>query len=243
MACRGGYHPPAWWRPGLRRPHFLSERKWGERKGGGGISSSLPHAPTLDRPRRGNCDSPFLELPPSCPTGNIPAEGAYAVTPPRLGTGDRRSPLRIITIAARVFQRQGTDGGPAGQLGTTQRLSGLAGQSRCVPPKARRRRPKLRIVRFRAGPKAHSLRWASSPHRTRFAGLRRGPQLPQAPANRAGGNARPVFALSVQPTAANSPRTGGGAGGTPPAPSFPPFLWEEMGAPAGQARPARGAPR
>ena len=32
----------------------------------------------------------------------------------------------------------------------------------------------------------------------------------------------------------------GGAGGTPPAPSFSPFLREEMGAPAAQARPARG---
>ena len=46
------------------------------------------------------------------------------------------------------------------------------------PPRAEgalRRRPKLRIVRFAASGKAHSLRWASSPHRTRSAGLRRGP--------------------------------------------------------------------
>ena len=100
----------------------------------------------------------------------------------------------------------------------------------------------------------------SSPHRTRcaavggfaalrmrrapcgcFAGLRRGPQLPQAPANGAGGNADPVFALFVQRTAAMSPRFGG-SGGEAPDPSFPPFLREEMGAPAGQARPARGTP-
>ena len=53
------------------------------------------------------------------------------------------------------------------------------------------------------------------------------------------GNADPVFALSVQPTAAMSPRFGG-PGGEAPGPSFPPFLREEMGAPAGQARPARG---
>ena len=39
----------------------------------------------------------------------------------------------------------------------------------------RRRRPKLRIVRFRAGPKAHSLRWASSPHDDHFVGSPRGP--------------------------------------------------------------------
>ena len=39
----------------------------------------------------------------------------------------------------------------------------------------RRRRPKLRIVRFRAGPKAHSLRWASSPHDDHSVGSPRGP--------------------------------------------------------------------
>ena len=39
----------------------------------------------------------------------------------------------------------------------------------------RRRRPKLRIVRFRAGPKAHSLRWASSPRDDHFVGSPRGP--------------------------------------------------------------------
>ena len=61
-------------------------------------------------------------------------------------------------------------------------------------------------------------------------------------ADRAGGNADPVFALPVQPTAAMSPRFGG-SGGEAPNPSFPPFLREEMGAPAGQARPARGRPR
>ena len=58
-------------------------------------------------------------------------------------------------------------------------------------------------------------------------------------ARKTGGNARPVSALPVQPTAAMNPRLGG-AGGTPPAPSFPPFLWEEMGAPAAQARPRGG---
>ena len=38
------------------------------------------------------------------------------------------------------------------------------------------RRHKLRIARFAASGKAHSLHCASSPHRTRFAGLRRGPR-------------------------------------------------------------------
>ena len=98
----------------------------------------------------------------------------------------------------------------------------------------------------------------NSPHRTRcaavggfaalrmrrapcgyFAGLRRGPQLPQAPANGAGGNARPVFALSVQPTAANSPRTGG-APGAHPRPFFPPISSGRNGGP-GRAGPRREA--
>ena len=43
--------------------------------------------------------------------------------------------------------------------------------------RALHRRPKLRIVRFRASPKAHSLRWASSPHGDHSVGSPRGPQF------------------------------------------------------------------
>ena len=43
------------------------------------------------------------------------------------------------------------------------------------------RRPKLRIVRFRASPKAHSLRWASSPHDDHSVGSPRGPQFLRPP--------------------------------------------------------------
>ena len=43
-------------------------------------------------------------------------------------------------------------------------------------PAGRPRRSKLRISRFRPRAKAQSLRCSSSPHRTRFAGLRRGPR-------------------------------------------------------------------
>ena len=39
------------------------------------------------------------------------------------------------------------------------------------------RRRKLRIVRFRPGAKAHSLHCGSFPHKTRFAGLLRGPRI------------------------------------------------------------------
>ena len=42
-------------------------------------------------------------------------------------------------------------------------------------------------------------------------------------ANRAGGNADPVFASPVQPTAAMSPRTGGSRVGEAPRPFFPPI--------------------
>ncbi len=47
------------------------------------ISPALTIHP-LKRPRRGNCDSPFLELPPGCSAGRFPAAGAYSVTPPPL---------------------------------------------------------------------------------------------------------------------------------------------------------------
>ena len=60
-----------------------------------------------------------------------------------------------------------------------------------------------------------------------------------ASANGAGGNARPVFALSVQPTAANSPRTGGRRGHTP-GPFFPPISSGRNGGP-GRAGPRREA--
>ncbi len=143
-----------------------------------------------------------------------------------------RRPLRWVAVGAptsvtgSVFRRRGTDGGPAGQTGTARRLSRFAGQSRCVPPKARQRlsrnrrengrrcapgfcpvctarrrheppfwgagggtpapsfppflreemgAPSSAQARFRAGPKAHSLRWASSPHDDHSVGSPRGP--------------------------------------------------------------------
>ena len=155
----------------------------------------------LDRPRRGNCDSPFLEFPPSCSTGNSPAAKAYFVTPPPLGAGDHRSPLRIITTTTEFF------GGKA-------------------PTAARRARPI---------------------QRTYFQGLRGNPDACHPGrgsacsinAKETGGNARPVFALSVQPTAANSPRTGGRRGHTP-GPFFSPISLGRNGGP-GRAGPRREA--
>ena len=60
--------------------------------------------------------------------------------------------------------------------------------------------------------------------------------------NRAGGDARLVYALSVQPTAAMSPRTGGAPGGTPPGPFFPPISLGRNGG-ARRAGAPPGAPR
>ena len=57
-------------------------------------------------------------------------------------------------------------------------------------------------------------------------------------AQKTGGDARLVFALSVQRTAAISPRSGG-AGGTPPALSFPPLSFGKKAVPS----PGRRAPR
>ena len=57
------------------------------------------------------------------------------------GRGKRADDIRPYKTAANapVFQRHGTGGGPAGAPGTAQQPSGLAGQSRCVPPEARQR--------------------------------------------------------------------------------------------------------
>ena len=68
-------------------------------------------------------------------------------------------------------------------------------------------------------------------------------------ANRAGGNADPVFASPVQPTAAMSPRTGGARVGEAPRPFFPPISLgrnggaRRAGAPPGAPRQVDGAPR
>ena len=67
----------------LRRAPFWAARKGRKSR----LRRGIPISPALTihplkRPRRGNCDSPFLELPPSRSTGCFPAAGAYSVTPP-----------------------------------------------------------------------------------------------------------------------------------------------------------------
>ena len=88
---------------------------------------------------------------------------------------------RFLTERKRCARRVGGAGGasdknPAKPPSKKRRAPGASRQADGAPGRrAPHRRPKLRIVRFRVNAKAHSLRWASSPHRTRFAGLRRGP--------------------------------------------------------------------
>ena len=69
----------------LRRAPFWTARKGPKSR----LRRGMPISPALTihplkRPRRGNCDSPFLELPPSRSIGSFPAAGAYSVTPPPL---------------------------------------------------------------------------------------------------------------------------------------------------------------
>ena len=75
----------------LRRAPFWAARKGRKSR----LRRGIPISPALTihplkRPRRGNCDSPFLELPPGCSADDFPAAGAYAVTPPphRPGWGE-----------------------------------------------------------------------------------------------------------------------------------------------------------
>ena len=78
----------------LRRAPFCADRKGRKSR----LRRGIPISPALTihplkRPRRGNCDSPFLELPPSCSTDNIPAAGPYSVTAPPHQPSQRISTL------------------------------------------------------------------------------------------------------------------------------------------------------
>ena len=65
---------------------------------------------------------------------------------------------------------------PAPQYGGSWRRRAVQTGQRAAAHRRPLRRHKLRIARFAASGKARSLHCASSPHRTRFAGLRRGPR-------------------------------------------------------------------
>ena len=160
----------------------------------------------------------YWMYPPSCSTGSLPAAKAYFVTPPPLGGNtvgrgilDAPFPSRHKHRGISEAWHRRRPGGPSRYNATTFRAcrvipmrvtrgaaSSAQATDRSLPGRPESSFPPLGLL----SPPNPLLRWASSPHRTRFAGLRRGPQLPQAPANGTGGNAGPVFALFIQPTAA-----------------------------------------
>ena len=168
--------PPS--RSGPARPghRFLSQRKRWERKGRGA-------PPTLDPPIRG------LMAAVGC-TGRAKTGRALPPAPlalllqalPRLGRHASGLPckpwewLRCTNLARRAA---------VGALPPKYRGGCCGWETARQGCRALHRRPKLRIVRFRASPKAHSLRWASSPHGDHSVGSPRGPQFLRP--SRAGG--------------------------------------------------------
>ena len=168
--------PPS--RSGPARPghRFLSQRKRWERKG-----REAP--PTLDPPIRG------LMAAVGC-TGRAKTGRALPPAPlalllqalPRLGRHASGLPckpwewLRCTNLARRAA---------VGALPPKYRGGCCGWETARQGCRALHRRPKLRIVRFRASPKAHSLRWASSPHGDHSVESPRGPQFLRP--SRAGG--------------------------------------------------------
>ena len=216
--------------------------KAGENQQGGGFRFPPPCTLPLKRPRRGNCDSPFLEFPPSCSTGNSPAAKAYFVTPPPLGSDtvgrgilDAPFPGRHKRHSISAARHRRRPGGPSQYSAAVfracraipMRASQGAASSAQATDRSLPGRPESSFPPLGLLSPPNPLRWASA-----------GAPI-TASANGAGGNARPVFALSVQPTAANSPRTGGRRGHTP-GPFFPPISSGRNGGP-GRAGPRREA--
>ena len=50
-----------------------------------------------------------MDVPPGLSCRSIPTEGAYFVTLPRFGAGDRRSPLQTAVVTTLAFQRHGIE--------------------------------------------------------------------------------------------------------------------------------------
>ena len=160
---------------GLRRPHFLSKESGGKERAGRGISISPALHPPLKTTNQGGAAAPpYWMYPPSCPTGNVPAAAPYFVTGPPLGAGDHRSPLREARRPRRAVSKPQQP---------PRYFSGM------VPTAARRAKPVQRSCSqgLQGNPDACHPRRGSASSDT---------------AGKTGGNARLVFALSVQSTAA-----------------------------------------
>ena len=175
LSGRGDLWSPGQWRPGLRRPHFLSKESGGKERAGRGISISPALHPPLKTTNQGGAAAPpYWMYPPSCPTGNVPAAAPYFVTGPPLGAGDHRSPLREARRPRRAVSKPQQP---------PRYFSGM------VPTAARRAKPVQRSnpQGLQGNPDACLPRRGSASSDT---------------AGKTGGNARLVFALSVQSTAA-----------------------------------------
>ena len=96
-----------------------------------------------------------------------------------------------------VSKAVGKPPGPAGPGPGAHGGGGLYGQGKYQPCIAARRRCKFQIIRFAASGKAHSFHCTSSPHRTRFAGLRRGPHCCRHRRCRASGSTHRDYPASL----------------------------------------------
>ena len=114
------------------------------------------------------------EAPPAPPTRRAPP-----FLPEEMGGKKGRGAFRLFKKeASHGFSSKAppAPSTPAPQYGVCWRRWAVQTGQRPAAHRRPLRRHKLRIARFAVNGKARSLHCASSPHRTRFAGLRRGPR-------------------------------------------------------------------
>ena len=154
-----------------RGPAFFPKESGGKERAGG-----LPPAPPKKRgpmaavgcTDRAKTEHALPPVPLAFTLQALPRLGRHASGLPRKPCGSLRctSLARRAAVGAMPLKYRGVYGG----LETARQGC-----------RALHRRPKLRIVRFRASPKAHSLRWASSPHGDHSVGSPQGPQFLRPP--------------------------------------------------------------
>ena len=209
MPCRGGYHPPV----RLCNHRLRGARRLGAPSAGATCGRPLiEDAPLAERACPAGAP---LSFPKKAVGKKGPGGSAHPGPPKKRGlmaavgcTGraktGRALPPALLAVTSRALPRPGLHASGLPRRPWEQlRCTHLARRAAvgALPPKYRggccgwetarqgcralHRRPKLRIVRFRASPKAHSLRWASSPHGDHSVGSPRGPQFLRP--SRAGG--------------------------------------------------------
>ena len=196
--------------PASGGPTFFPKKVGGKKGWGRDFEFPPPHP--LLRSTKKEVPTPFLDFPPSCSTGSIPAAKAYFVTPPPLGAGDHRSPLREARRPRRAVSKPQQP---------PRYFSGM------VPTAARRAKPVQRSCSqgLQGNPDACHPRRGSACNVTVY---------------KTGGDARLVFANQTQRTAAMSPRIGGSRVGEAPRPFFPPISSGRNGGARRAGPPRRG---